>query len=163
MRPRKESNGVYQESTVRFAVLFLDHLHCSVVQLSLIPSMVVESFFVLLWSWKLLLPEEMGSQHNVKSSRMSFWSFLFLAQLYNSSHANIQTVRHKWKENLSFLTLGPEQPHRLWKAFRPVFHCTRYFITGPVNNIMKRMGAWLLGWAIFQFSGQDPVFRKPFA
>jgi len=70
VRPRRESNRVYWENTACFAILFLDHLHCSVVQFSLIPSMVAESFFVLLWSWKLLHPEETDSQNNAKSSWM---------------------------------------------------------------------------------------------
>lgn len=49
MRSRKENNsvlGVHMEC--HFGILFLDHLHCSVAQFSLIPSMVVLSLTVLL-------------------------------------------------------------------------------------------------------------------
>lgn len=162
MRPRKERNRVYQESTVCFAILFLDHLNYSVVQFSLIPSTVVESFFVLLWSWKLLLPEEMDSQNNVKSSRMCLELCIFssIVQHFTCEYSNSK-AKTKGKQ-LRPKTLWPEQPKRFWTAFRPDLHCTRCFIKDPVYDLMKRMRAWLLGWAIFRFSRQVPVFTKAF-
>lgn len=103
---------MYREGTVRFAILFLDHLNCSVVQFSLIPSTVVESFFVLLWSWKLLLPEEMDSQNNVKSSwmRLELCIFSSIVQQFTCEYSNSK-AKMKGKQ-LRPEALWPEQPNR---------------------------------------------------